>query len=162
MSTKKNIDFLLVNANITLICKQIGLFVLISLYLIFGCAAQLICNSIGLVYPAYVSIKALETSSKDDDTKWLTYWVIYAMFSVIEFFSDFLVSWFPLYWFAKCVFLVWLMVPTSFNGSSVLYRQFVQPYFVRHHKKVDKAVSSISAKVIEPIRDIASDAFKSD
>ena len=45
--------------------------------------------------------QALESSKKEDDTRWLTYWVVFALFSVTEFFSDILLSWFPLYWLAK-------------------------------------------------------------
>ena len=47
----------------------------------------------GFVYPAYRSIKAIETSIKDDDTQWLIYWVVFACFSVAEFFSDILIGW---------------------------------------------------------------------
>ena len=49
----------------------------------------------------YISIKALESVNKDDDTKWLTYWVVFALFSVVEFFSDIIFSWFPFYWLVK-------------------------------------------------------------
>ena len=65
--------------------------------LLVGFAAQIICNFIGFLYPAYESIKAIESSSKSDDTKWLTYWVVYSSFIVVEFFSDYLLFWIPFY-----------------------------------------------------------------
>ena len=47
------------------------------------------------------SIKAINSEEKDDDTQWLTYWVVYAVFSVLEFFTDLLLSWFPFYFLLK-------------------------------------------------------------
>ncbi|CAG14436.1 unnamed protein product, partial [Tetraodon nigroviridis] len=46
-------------------------------------------------------IKAIESATKEDDTKWLTYWVVYGVFSVAEFFADIVLSWFPFYYVGK-------------------------------------------------------------
>ena len=83
-----------------------GIVATVVTWLMFGYGAQLLCNAIGFAYPAYCSVKALESSKKDDDTQWLVYWVVFAMFSVLEFFSDILVGWVPFYWFVKVSRLV--------------------------------------------------------
>lgn len=54
-----------------------------------------------LVVEFHSSIKAIESPNKDDDTQWLTYWVVYGCFGVGEFFSDILLSWFPFYYLFK-------------------------------------------------------------
>lgn len=79
----------------------IGGIAVIGVWLVFGYAAQLVCNSVGFLYPAYMSIHAIESHNKDDDTKWLTYWVVFAIFSIVEYFADIIVGWFPLYWLIK-------------------------------------------------------------
>ena len=70
-----------------------GLGGIIVLWLAFGFGAQLLANIVGFVYPAYCSIKALESTVKNDDTQWLTYWVVFAAFSVVEYFADFIAGW---------------------------------------------------------------------
>lgn len=50
---------------------------------------------------ASLRIKAVESPSKEDDTMWLTYWVVYSLFGLVEFFSDLLLSWFPFYYVGK-------------------------------------------------------------
>ena len=58
-----------------------------------------ICNHPLVLF--WFSIKAIETKQKDDDTKWLTYWVVYSVFHLMEFFADIFLFWIPLYWFFK-------------------------------------------------------------
>jgi receptor expression-enhancing protein 5/6 len=40
---------------------------------------------IGFVFPMYASIKAIESPGTDDDTMWLTYWLVFAIFKVRSF-----------------------------------------------------------------------------
>jgi len=79
----------------------VGVGVCLTLWLIFGSWARRLCNAIGFLYPAYASIRAIESPGGNDDTEWLMYWVVFAGFSVVEFFSDILLDWIPVYWLGK-------------------------------------------------------------
>lgn len=110
----------------------------LACYLIFGYASGFVVALLGFLYPAYASVKAIESTNKEDDTQWLTYWVVYAAFSIAEFFSDIFLGWFPLYFLFKCAFLGWCMAPFSWNGASFLYTKFIAPFVLKHEKDVDK------------------------
>lgn len=122
-----------------------------GLYLIFGCFRELVCNLIGFLYPAYISIKAIESHDKADDTQWLTYWVVFALFNVVEFASDIIVGWFPVYWLVKCVFMLWLHLPMTL-GAQKIYAKFVRPFVIKHQQTIDQKMGAAFNKASDTLR----------
>eukprot|EP01136_Pigoraptor_vietnamica_P002055 Opistho-1_new@29475 len=119
-----------------------------------GFAAQLLTNLVGFLYPAYASFKAIESSDKNDDTRWLIYWVVYAFFNILEYFTDTLLHWIPFYYFAKIFVLLFLMLPST-DGANLVYYKFVRPYLLNHETQIDGALRLGRKEFTEAANEIA-------
>jgi receptor expression-enhancing protein 5/6 len=104
-------------------CVTLGL----MLFVLGG--AKLITDLVSFVYPAYMSFKAIDSGNADDDTQWLTYWVVFSFISIIESCATFLVEFIPFYFAIKVSFFVWLYHP-KFKGAGLVYSQVIKPFVV--------------------------------
>lgn len=67
-------------------------------------------------YGGLKTVRALETPGGDDDRQWLTYWLILAFLTTLEYSARVLLSWVPHYYEAKLLFLIWLMLAGVSHG----------------------------------------------
>ena len=121
-----------------------GIIAAIGLLFAIGGGTFLV-NLVGFLYPAYMSFKALSTPQPDDDTQWLTYWVVYTFFNLVEQLTDIFVSWIPFYFFLKIAFLVWCFLPQTL-GANTIYHKFLKPMLEKHMSKLDAALGSEKRK----------------
>merc|ERR1712057_145975 len=118
------------------IAAGISLFVVI--FILFGFGAGLLCNFVGFVYPAYASFKSLESQNTNDDRLWLTYWVVYSCFCLIEGFLEYILFWVPFYYPIKLAFLFYLFLPQT-QGAMQIYSKFLQPLLHPYVEIIDSA-----------------------
>ncbi|XP_059687449.1 receptor expression-enhancing protein 4 isoform X4 [Gavia stellata] len=90
----------------------------------------------GMLYPAYASYKAVKTKNIREYVRWMMYWIVFALFTATETFTDLLISWFPFYYEIKMAFVIWLLSPYT-RGASLFYRKFVHPTLSRREKEID-------------------------
>ncbi|XP_015262442.1 PREDICTED: receptor expression-enhancing protein 1 isoform X2 [Gekko japonicus] len=90
----------------------------------------------GTLYPAYYSYKAVKSKDIKEYVKWMMYWIIFAVFTTVETFTDIFLCWFPFYYELKIAFVAWLLSPYT-KGSSLLYRKFVHPTLSSKEKEID-------------------------
>lgn len=63
-------------------------------------------DMIGFVYPVYASIKAIEGNDKEEDSTWLTYWLVFAMFKTLEGVANRILNMIPYYFFIKVIIFI--------------------------------------------------------
>ncbi|EFE34159.1 uncharacterized protein ARB_07110 [Trichophyton benhamiae CBS 112371] len=121
----------------------------------FNIAGAFLVNLAGFAIPGYYSLNALFTSSTADDTQVgsamlrlfsfalptltfvicaranvLFYWVVFALFSVVE--SAISASyWFPFYYLFKFFLVLWMALPQT-SGAQIVFHSFIQPVFARY------------------------------
>ncbi|KAI1376483.1 TB2/DP1, HVA22 family-domain-containing protein [Hypoxylon crocopeplum] len=109
----------------------IGLATLYFFFIVFNLGGQLLTNFAGFIVPGYYSLAALFSTTKADDTQWLTYWVVFAFFSVLESAVS-VVYWFPFYY--------------TFNGAQLIFRSFMQPMLGRYFSESGSTAANLRAK----------------
>jgi receptor expression-enhancing protein 5/6 len=122
----------------------VGLGIILALMLFANFGGLFISNVIGFAYPTYATIRALESKSREDDTEWLMYWVVFSMIFILENF-DWLVNWVPFFYPLKVTFLLWCMLP-KYKGAEWVYVNIIKPNFLKHINSIDAALNSVDPK----------------
>ncbi|XP_072759819.1 uncharacterized protein [Anoplolepis gracilipes] len=109
--------------------------------MISSIVSRLVILVFGTLYPAYASYKAVRTKNVKEYVKWMMYWIVFALFTCAETFTDVFFSfWFPFYYEIKIILVLWLLSPAT-KGSSILYRRFVHPALIRREAEIDEAIA---------------------
>lgn len=109
---------------------------------------KLLVDVVAFAYPAYMSFKALETSTSVDDKQWyvptnrvksstfcclnhavhvrLSYWVVVSFLFIAETCFGFIVFLIPMYYWLKLTVVVWMWHPST-RGAQSIYDGFLQP-----------------------------------
>ncbi|XP_049646580.1 receptor expression-enhancing protein 3 [Suncus etruscus] len=90
----------------------------------------------GTLYPAYYSYKAVKTKNVKEYVRWMMYWIVFALYTVVETITDQTVAWFPLYYELKIAFVIWLLSPYT-KGASLMYRKFLHPLLSSKEREID-------------------------
>ena len=135
------------NQEIELISKKTGYDGKLIATILAVCAALTFINLfgryitclVGVALPSYWSIKAIESPEYGDDKQWLTYWAIYGIFTLLDYFANFILRIFPFYFVIKIIFLIWCFMPNTM-GALFIYNKLVGPYFRKYEEKIDKKI----------------------
>lgn len=110
----------------------------LAMLVLYG--AQILSVFVSVLQPLYYSYKALETPQQDDDTVWLTYWMVHGVLFMMEY-TVFLplVHFLPaLYFMVKIALQFWMV---NFEGSTLIYTRYLAPLFRKHEQELDEKIN---------------------
>ncbi|XP_050293316.1 uncharacterized protein LOC126733907 isoform X3 [Anthonomus grandis grandis] len=107
----------------------------------------------GTLYPAYASYKAVKSKHVKEYVKWMMYWIVFALFTCTETFTDIFLSWFPFYYEIKIILVIWLLSPAT-KGSSILYRKFVHPMLSSREQEIDEYINKAKEQSYRQVLDL--------
>ena len=112
----------------------------------FGIGASYITCLLGVAYPAFMSFLALESGNEAETTQWLTYWVVFGLFNIVDQFAGFILHFIPFYYFLKLGFLVYLFHP-SFKGATYVYENYLKEAVKPVEKLAENVVATLNKRV---------------
>ncbi|XP_042005117.1 zinc finger protein 385B-like isoform X2 [Salvia splendens] len=86
--------------------------------------------AIALVYPLFVSIRAVETGSGYHMRKMVRYWIIFSLFSLFEFAFAKVIEWIP-FWSGVRLAVIFCLVMPQFEGACLAYQGLVSSFIDR-------------------------------
>lgn len=92
----------------------------------FGYFELFLVAFIGITYPAYMSLRGINKKEYADKKQWLTYWIIFAIYSLIDNLKENFSLWIPFYYSIKMVVLVYLFWPQT-KGATLIYDKYLRP-----------------------------------
>ncbi|XP_057200658.1 receptor expression-enhancing protein 3a isoform X2 [Triplophysa rosa] len=102
----------------------------------------------GTLYPAYYSFKAVKSKNVKEYVRWMMYWIVFALYTVVETITDLSLAWFPLYYELKVAFVIWLLSPYT-RGASLIYRKFLHPMLASKEREIDDYLVQAKEKSYE-------------
>jgi len=101
------------------------------LFLLWLGCGNFLLDTVGFLYPAYCTIKVIESKDKEDSVQWLTYWLVFGLFKLVESVAEDLLNLIPFFFFIKLALFVYLFYPTT-QGAKVFYENVIKVHLVPH------------------------------
>uniref|UniRef100_A0A061S0D5 HVA22-like protein n=1 Tax=Tetraselmis sp. GSL018 TaxID=582737 RepID=A0A061S0D5_9CHLO len=116
-------------------------------------SVKVVCKSLvlvlGFIWPAYASYKAVEGRGSYDPVVWLTYWIVFSAFIIVDTMLDLMVGyWLPFYYPCQLAVTVWLVFPQG-RGASFVYSQLILPLLNKHETRTDSFIELWTQRTTE-------------
>ena len=119
----------------------IGLFItlLLCITVVFG---SLFTTLLMFLLPAYDTFKAIESNDMEEQTRLLTYWMVFGTFFSMDHTFRWVLGFLPYYHLIRFVILSTLY-SKQFQGAELIYTHIQKPFFLKYRELIDSFVEPV-------------------
>ena len=132
-----------------------ALFILAAL-VVLGIGQHYITVLIGVAYPVFMSCVTLMKKDPEEEKQWLTYWIVFGIFQMVDQFAGWILFIIPFYYVIKMCALVALFHPST-RGATWIYNNYLRGYFMEldgHVSKYQKVIEANTNDLIEKAKEM--------
>ena len=120
-------------------------FLVLGLIILFSPIGSFMATFLVFTIPAFKTFQALETESKHDDIRLLTFWIVFGFLYSFDQTLSFLLGFIPFYYILRTVVIFYIFLPQS-GSAEKIYKNLIEPFFTKYQKKIDEVVTPIEEK----------------
>lgn len=97
-----------------------------------------------MIYPGYMSFKAVKRNDVVGQSSWLKYWLVFSVLAAVGLILDSSPLYYklPLYVWLKVGAIAYLVLPQT-QGYRMVYDRVLEPQLHRHEANIDKAANDL-------------------
>lgn len=120
-------------------------FLVLFVILLFTPIGSFLSTFLAFTIPAFKTFQAIESESKVDDERLLTFWIVFGFFYSFDQTLSFILGFIPFYYVLRSAFIAYLFMP-QFGAANKIFKNVIEPFFVKYHKKIDEVITPIEEK----------------
>lgn len=93
-------------------------------FIFFNIFAKYFSYILTTFLPIVWTLKAIEYKESEEDKQWITFWILYSAFMLVDMLSGFITIYLPFYFFIRTLVVLWLYLP-NFKGALYVYKTFI-------------------------------------
>lgn len=79
--------------------------------------------------------------------KWTTFWMVLAIYKMVESVTDIVLSWFPFYTETKTIIVLWFTI-TKTSGTTYLFQRYIKRLIDLHESQIDNVIENSQKKAL--------------
>ena len=121
--------------------------VFLTLFIIMkGIANGALVMSIGALYGAYISFKAIKKGDLKDLKPYLCFWILFSLLLALNYFVGFILSELPFFNIIRLAFIIYLLYNKCIN-SEFVFNMFIFPLFNKYEIVIDEHIQKLTEKI---------------